>query len=421
MQVRYLYSACVVIETSDVRVLCDPWFTPGVYDGSWFQWPVIEDPLAKIGPVDLIFVSHIHPDHYDPDFLRLYLREFPQAGIIIGRQTPPVLERKLKADGFTFSLIEDLQIGSTTIHVIPNRGRIQNIDTALVVRQEAKSVVNLNDNPYDEAQVSAIQSICGGSPTLALLPCGGATAHPQTYLFPSEAALLEAAEQKERHYLDIFHQYIATLAPDAVLPFAGKYWLGGPLATLNRHRGIPDPVKAAAEAGAVAFVLSDGGDAIFDLDTMTASSVRTEPYDMAVVDQYLAKLDFPGYAYQREIRPDPGRSLPLERLLNAACRRARSDFPISSSHWICMKTREDEAFLCFDVAGSDDVARLDAHEITQKCNPRLEIYIDHRYLFGLLTRLYNWSNASIGSQYFCKRTPDIFDRNIFYFVERMYV
>lgn len=34
MRVRYIYSASVVVETLDVRVLSDPWFTPGTYDGS---------------------------------------------------------------------------------------------------------------------------------------------------------------------------------------------------------------------------------------------------------------------------------------------------------------------------------------------------------------------------------------------------
>ena len=324
MRVRYIFSACVVIETPDVRILCDPWFTPGAYDGSWFQWPEIANPIEVIGPTDLIYISHIHPDHYDPAFLRLYLGEHPDTGIVIGRQTPPVLEQKLKADGFSFRLIDELRVGSTTLHIIANRGRVRNIDTALVVRQGVKSVVNLNDNPYDEGQVAAIQAICG-KPTLALLPCSGATAHPQTYLFPDETALLEAADLKERHYLDIYHRYIEALSPETVLPFAGKYWLGGPLSALNRYRGIPDPVKAAREAGPVAFVLADGGDATFDLETMTASSLRTEPYDLGMADQHLAEMDFPGYAYEREIRPDPGRSLPLERLLNAACRRARSE------------------------------------------------------------------------------------------------
>ena len=65
IQVEYVYSACVVLRTPDVSILCDPWFTDGVYHGSWYTFPVHPDPVAYIGDVDYIYIYHIHPDHYD--------------------------------------------------------------------------------------------------------------------------------------------------------------------------------------------------------------------------------------------------------------------------------------------------------------------------------------------------------------------
>ena len=72
MRLRYIYSACVVIESDDIKLLCDPWFTDGIYDGAWFKFPDLIDPAEKIGDVDCIYISHIHPDHYDPVFLKEY-------------------------------------------------------------------------------------------------------------------------------------------------------------------------------------------------------------------------------------------------------------------------------------------------------------------------------------------------------------
>ena len=64
MKVRYIYSACVVIETEDLTLCCDPWFTPGAYNGSWYQYPpLLKDPIDVIGRVNAIYISHIHPDH----------------------------------------------------------------------------------------------------------------------------------------------------------------------------------------------------------------------------------------------------------------------------------------------------------------------------------------------------------------------
>ena len=64
IKVKYIYSACIITETPDIKILHDPWFTDGIYDGSWFQFPKVADPINSIGNVDLIYISHIHPDHY---------------------------------------------------------------------------------------------------------------------------------------------------------------------------------------------------------------------------------------------------------------------------------------------------------------------------------------------------------------------
>ena len=39
------------------------------------------------------------------------------------------------------------------------------------------------------------------------------------------------------------------------------------------------------------------------------------------------------------------------------------------------------------------------------------IQIDIRYLFGLLTNVYHWNNAEIGSQYNIRRNPNILNRS----------
>src|SRR5690349_10343554 len=124
MRVRYVYSACVTIETPDVKILCDPWFTEGAYDGSWYQYPPLEDPVAAIGPMDLVYVSHIHPDHYDPVFLRRYLKAYPKARLIIANQAPSFLLNKMKRDGFEPEIVEQAAYGDTRICIVPNTSAI---------------------------------------------------------------------------------------------------------------------------------------------------------------------------------------------------------------------------------------------------------------------------------------------------------
>ena len=62
----HYYSACIGVRTENVSILCDPWFTEGAFGGSWFHFPWKAIDPEDVGRYDYIYVSHIHPDHYDP-------------------------------------------------------------------------------------------------------------------------------------------------------------------------------------------------------------------------------------------------------------------------------------------------------------------------------------------------------------------
>ncbi len=419
MKLRYIYSACAVIETADVKILSDPWFTPGAYDGSWFQYPPLEDPLTAIGPVDVVYISHIHPDHYDPVFLKRYLDEYPDVEVVIGIQEPPYLLNKMRLDGFSPRVVETATYGGTDLLIVPNKAHAINVDTAMAVRSGQHCIVNMNDNPFDQAQIDCILAFCPqGQVDLALLPYAGAGPYPQTYAFATEAEQIEAAESKRRQFLDLFSRYIAALNAKKALPFAGKYWLGGRLARLNAYRGVPDAIEAAAEHPEKAVVLADGGSATYDLETGTATACRSEPYDKAAVERYLNSLNDRSYAYEEELHFEAGRSLPLVPLLNKAIRNARGRVKVEQSFWICIAPEAFGRFICFDVAGTGDVQVLNDVEHLE---PRCEISIDDRYLFGLLTRLYHWNNATIGSQYACRRVPNVYRQEVHDLVDFLHV
>jgi hypothetical protein len=73
---------------------------------------------------------------------------------------------------------------------------------------------------------------------------------------------------------------------------------------------------------------------------------------------------------------------------------------------------------CFTLNIADDAApgsRAAAASV-EDLVPRLEITIDRRYLFGLLSRLYHWNNAEVGSQYRSLRVPDIYRPEVYGFL-----
>ena len=67
---------------ADLESLTDPWFTDGAYDGPGFNTLKLTHSNIFKKP-DIIYISHIHPDHYDPTFLHQIQNRFGPIEIII--------------------------------------------------------------------------------------------------------------------------------------------------------------------------------------------------------------------------------------------------------------------------------------------------------------------------------------------------
>ena len=182
ISVRYIYSACIVTTTPDLSILHDPWFTEGAYDGSWFHFPKIENPIDSIGDVDVIYVSHIHPDHYDSKFIKTYFEKYGIKPVWIANHTPNHLAAKMRADGIESTVLKEvLALGNTTIQIVPHQtGSISDVDSAIIVKyysnmNKTHCVVNANDIIFDEQMRTNLKSI---ATDVDILLCGYTGAGP---------------------------------------------------------------------------------------------------------------------------------------------------------------------------------------------------------------------------------------------------
>ena len=163
-KVIYKYSACIKICTHDVNILCDPWFGKNAYEGTWTQFPQIQNITDFIGNFDIVYLSHIHPDHYCPETLKLLFNKFGEKEILIadwGDKHPNYLEKKLRNDGLEkFLNVKNHKIiNDTEINIIPNKtGSSSDIDSALIVSSKSlqKSVLNINDCIYNKSLFNEI-------------------------------------------------------------------------------------------------------------------------------------------------------------------------------------------------------------------------------------------------------------------------
>jgi UDP-MurNAc hydroxylase len=413
INVKYIYSACVVTTTPDVSILHDPWFTEGIYDGSWFHFPKIENPLESIGDVDFIYISHIHPDHYDSVFLKNYFKKYGTKKMLIANHLPNHLAGKMRADGIEPTILKDkLTIGNTTVEIVPHiTGSISDIDSAIVIKYRSSSnkldcLVNVNDIIFDEATLNSLKSVAN---EIDILLCGytGAGPYPQTYFDCSDNQLSVEANKKKLAFFQQYKKLVKKMDAKVNIPFAGKYILGGKLIGLNEFRGVADPVEVL-EFDEKAVVLADNGGEV-DTSHLTPNLVRTKKYDEREKTKRIEEIKTMRMDYERLIAAEEIGQLPLKRLLFSASRNAASKSECDEDYYFCIRLPNEQVAVIN--ANKNETKSLSfAEKSAPLPTPRSEIIIDPRYLFGLLTNIYHWNNAEVGSQYDTRRTPNIFNR-----------
>jgi UDP-MurNAc hydroxylase len=415
INVKYIYSACVVTETPDISILHDPWFTDGIYDGSWFQFPKIENPIESIGDVDCIYISHIHPDHYDSRFLKKYFKIYGTKKVLIANHVPNHLAGKMRADGIEPTVLGDrMKIGNTTIEIVPHRtGSISDIDSAIVVKYQSSDkkthcVVNANDVIFDNAMCENLKSVAN---EVDILLCGytGAGPYPQTYFDTADSQIYAESEIKKLAFFERYKSLVNTMDPKVTIPFAGKYILGGKLVGINDYRGVADPVEVL-EIDEKAVVLDDNGGEI-DTSNLTPSRVRTQKYGAHEKTKRLEEIKTKRMDYERLIVSEEIGQIPLKRLLFSASLNAVKKSECDEDYYFCiMLPNEEFAVINANKNKSKNISFI--HKSNDLPVPRSEIFIDPRYLFGLITNIYHWNNAEVGSQYDTRRTPNIFNRKV---------
>ena len=393
--------------------MCDPWFTEGAYDGSWYQFPKPQEPVAAIGDVGYIYVSHIHPDHYDPAFLKSYMRARGPKPVLIAAHEPNFLMGKMQADGVRGTVLaEPMRVGNTVLEIVPHAtDSLSDIDSALIVRFETPGrehvVVNVNDIIFDPPMLEKMKA---KAPLIDILLCGytGAGPYPQTYFDADDPELVRAAESKKQEFFNRYRRLIGSLSPRATVPFAGKYILGGALAPMNPHRGVADATEVLA-FDPKAVVPDDGG--TIDTIDFHARPERRLPYATEALDRRLAEISRLPMAYERLMPLQEVHQLPLRRLLRQAVTKAIAKSTVDGDYFFAMSLPDGQwALFNTNKNVAPAVSFVDGAKLAS-ITPRSEVTVDPRYLFGLLTHVYHWNNAQVGSQYQTRRFPNQMNRN----------
>lgn len=443
MKIRFIKSACVVVEFNGIKVLCDPWLTDGVYYGSWYHYPPLKYNPEDFQDIDYIYISHIHPDHMDKYSLERFSKDIP---ILIHDYQEKFLLKIIQAIGFKnvieishkqpFALSPNFTIeilaadncnpelcGKFFGCAVPNLGnKTLQIDSLAVFHDGENTIVNTNDCQYELAG-AVCDYIKGKYPKIDCILVGysSATAYPQCF----ENLDIERKIQEKFRIRDLFLRkaglYIKHLMPKYFFPFAGQYVLGGKFHVLNKFRSppyveeLPNLFPSILQSLSVNsnLILLNSGES-FDLETEKTSSpfVKDDPKERK---EYIEKiLSTKKYLYETEYQIPKEEQIDLFERLQKAHKKMwehQNIFGYKSNWSVYIDVGFD--FLYRISFNGEDVERISSKEFIK---PYLKISLDYSLLVMILDKKAHWNNAEIGSHLKFYRDPEEYEVGVFRFL-----
>lgn len=251
MRVTYLGHAAILIETDGTRILMDPWLTDPTYHGTWWHYPPLQLRVPDLPKLDYLYVSHEHPDHFDPPTLAQLDKE---VHVVIANYRRKRFRDRLTRLGFRRITEVDFgrdfvcDGGGLTFRLIPPDRPWD--DSAILVRTEQATVLNVNDCHLDDATLTKLGETY--SIDLAFLTFTGASQYPGCFDFPLGSKIVRWRQSKQSH-LDEFVHWARLLGAKRAVPAAGNFALLAPdQLFLNTPEYVNTPGEAVAALARVA-------------------------------------------------------------------------------------------------------------------------------------------------------------------------
>lgn len=139
----YTGHASILVRLSQKLILFDPVVNSSPYGNNWIFFP--ENQFAEaVSRIDAIFVSHIHQDHYDVDFLRSISAKVPVM-ILDGR---PQFEASLIKNNIKHRVIKSFEIEEILegIFIYGILNRQNGVDSSCIIFNNDTKFYHGNDN-----------------------------------------------------------------------------------------------------------------------------------------------------------------------------------------------------------------------------------------------------------------------------------
>jgi UDP-MurNAc hydroxylase len=432
MKIQKFGSATILVETSDIKILCDPWLVDGAYFGSWYNFPPIDIKECDFSDVDFIYISHIHPDHFDPKTMDLLDKSTP---VLIHKFHQNFLKLRIEHLGFKVVELENglptILSNSTKLSIYAAddcdpticgrmfgcitgliRGSMQ-LDSLCVIDDGSHILVNTNDCNFGIAK-KTLARIKKSYPKIdfALVGYTSASLYPHSVLNFTDEEMELGRKRARDSGLSSGLNILKMLMPESYLPFAGTYILGGANHFKNKNLSMPEIQDAVGffqkelskDSINLNPVMLNFGQ-FFDTET-NSQSAQYKPVDLEEKKLYIKDV-VSKYAYEFESDEMPSNNEIIELFTQALIKfeQKRNEinffedtnliFDIPKNLYVCINIKN---------IGISIVENLNeiSHYHRFQLDPRLLKWV----LKG--PRYASWDNIEIGALLNFERKPDVY-------------
>jgi len=222
MRTTLVGHASLLVEAGAVRILSDPWWKGPCFGAQWWLYPAPFLEAVNARPIDYIYVSHGHHDHFHPPTLRT----FPKGTRVLVAKglglVPPLQEMGLDPIELSDDERHELAPGFACQIM-----RTDGDDSLMVLSDGRETGINVNDALHSSprsVQLEFATRLRDAHPSIDWVFCGyGVASHfPNCYVIPGKDREATAAA-RQSHFNRAWADVINDLSPRLGLPFAADF------------------------------------------------------------------------------------------------------------------------------------------------------------------------------------------------------
>ena len=199
MLIEHFCNSFISVSSGNQILLCDPWLGLANH-GGWHNFPFLDavEVAAKLAEPDLIYISHLHTDHFSPATLKILASS--RSTFLIKNFSSKRLKNSITQLGFNkvieLDAFNPTVIGNFEFTIVPqfesNTDNLSDevsfdLDTSLIIKEKSSKKVFFNavDNPFSINSLTKVRNFVettlDAKIDVACLASGAASEYPQCF------------------------------------------------------------------------------------------------------------------------------------------------------------------------------------------------------------------------------------------------